>query len=253
MKEPRILFLAQKPLGDACFEVLNKSKLGAGVKAIASNKTKDNWWRSSHLYDYCCEKNVKFIDNSVRNEDELLRVIKDFEINTLISVQHSWVLSGEILKAVDYFAFNLHNAKIPDYKGYNTYNHAILNGERDYYSTIHWIIDEVDMGEIAFEKSVAIDENTTAKSLIENANQTAIEVFENLIRTLEEGRLPMKKKIAGKGKFYSRNSLEKFREIIDVNDFDEVDRKSRAFYNPPFESAYFKLNGIKFHVEKETV
>ena len=72
------------------------------------------------------KNNIKFISNEKKNENEIIDSIKEHKINLIISVQHCWIFSDKILKSVNGNAYNLHNAKLPDYKGYNTINHAIL-------------------------------------------------------------------------------------------------------------------------------
>ena len=49
---------------------------------------------------------------------------------------------------------NLHNAKLPDYRGHNSISHEILNGETKHTTTIHKIAKEVDRGEILLEKEI---------------------------------------------------------------------------------------------------
>tara|TARA_Y100000589_G_C26686737_1_gene440086 strand:+ start:98 stop:328 length:231 start_codon:yes stop_codon:yes gene_type:complete len=60
---------------------------------------------------------------------------------------------------------NLHNAKLRDYKGYNSISHAIIESKKDFTSTIHWMAQEVDSGDKIVEGVVPIHSNDTALSL----------------------------------------------------------------------------------------
>jgi len=244
----RILYLSQKPLGNQCLNAMIEIGMQHCIQAIVSNSEKNNWWASANEYEYAKKNNIYCIDNIIKNEELIINAINTHKINTIISVQHPWILSSNVLELVNYFAFNLHNAKIPDYKGYNSYNHAILNGEKEYFSTIHWIVDKVDMGDIAFEKSIPITSDTTSFDLIKRATVNAIVIFNEFIATLKQNKQIPRKSILQNGKFYGRNSLDMLREIKNINNYDEVDLKTRAFYNPPFDGCYYILNGKKFYI-----
>jgi hypothetical protein len=47
---------------------------------------------------------------------------------------------------------------------------------------------------------------------------------------------------------YPRNALSEHREILNTADEVEVDRKSRAFWFPPFEPAFYRTVGKKYYV-----
>lgn len=245
----RTLFLGQKPIGERCFELLRQAEAkNICVAGVVSNDTDDVWWGTKKIFEIAQRDSIPFVSNKKRNNEAIKGLIAENHINTIISVQHSWVLPREILEMVNNFAFNLHNAKLPDYKGHNAINHAILNGEKYYTSTIHWIVEEVDKGDVAIEESFPIAPDETAKSLYEKAYHHGCTAFSKLIDAFVNEREIPKKPMIGEGVFYPRSSIDNLKEIKNVDDFDEVDRKSRAFYFPYFENAYFLIGDQKFYV-----
>jgi methionyl-tRNA formyltransferase len=245
----RILYLGQKPIGEKCFDILREHQSSSlQIRGAVSNQTTNVWWKSNTIYTECVRDGIEFIPNDRRRSAEIKSLIVREQIDAIISVQHAWILPGEILSLVDNFAFNLHNAKLPAYKGYNACNHAILNGERYYTSTIHWMTEEVDEGFIAFEETFEIEPAETAQSLYEKAGRAGESAFRKLVAHLSEGRQVPRETATGQGTFYPRNSLDTLREIKNIEDLREVDRKARAFYFPPFEPAYFIVEGRKFYI-----
>jgi len=246
----KILFLGQKKLGEKCFKyLLEINKDNILVEAVVSNKDRNNWWKTNKCYKLAQKNNIYFISNKKKNERKILEIIKKKKINCIISVQHSWIIKDNILKSVKYFAFNIHNGKLPQYKGFNSINLAILNKERFFYSTLHFMIAKVDMGDIVFEEKITIKKNDNAKTLYNKVNNVSFVLFKKLIKYLSEDIEINKKKIITSGKFYSREYIEKFREIKNINDKKEVDIKTRAFYFPPFESAYYLKNNKKQYLK----
>lgn len=244
-----ILFLGQKTVGERCFEILlQKAGQGYAVAGICSNPNTNVWWKSNNIYQKSQRLAIPFISNEKRNEDIILALIKSQLIDILISVQHPWILPENILKAAQYKALNLHNAKLPAYKGYNTVNHAIINGEQTYTSTIHWMIKEVDQGAVAFEETVSISNDDTAISLYQKSCDAGIMAFEKLVECLAKNKTIPHQVVSGQGHFYAKADLEKVREIENPTDQSEISRKARGLFYPPYEPAFYRVAGQKIYV-----
>ncbi len=245
----RVLFLGQKWLGERCFLSLmdyhNRSVLICGV---VTNPRPDTWWGSNAIHTLSNEHGIPCLSNENRNTGAILDLMERSNVTTILSVQHPWILSRKVLECVDYRSFNIHNAKLPDYQGFNACNHSILNGDISFTTTLHWMADEVDRGDIIFESTFSINSCDTARSLYGKANYESFVLFRRLIDHLVSGIPLPRKQISGEGCFYPRHSIDSHRLIQHVVDPVEVDRKSRAFWFPPFEPAYFLSRGKKNYV-----
>lgn len=245
----RILYLGQKPIGEECFNILLKGQNNNyTVVGAVSNRTPNVWWNSNAVYDRCLTEGMVFIDNSKPNEKLILQTIEKCSVDFVVSVGHNWILSEEILKAVSFMAVNLHLAKLPDYKGYYSYNHALLNSEQTYGITLHWMTPKVDQGDYVFVQEFAITQDDTAFSLYNKSVKEGKSLFEKFVGLLQENQQLPKKKMTAGGHFYSKQSMDGLRKINDISDIDEIQKKSRAFFFPPFENAYLEINDKKYYV-----
>lgn len=233
-----ILFLGQKPVGEACFDLLLKRRDALRVAMAVSNAGTDVWWASAGVREKAEQNAIGFLDNASRREDAILDAVAALKVDTILSVQHPWILSGRILESVGGRAFNLHNARLPDYKGYNACNHAILNGDETFTSTVHWMDPAVDAGPLAFTETFPLARDETAISLYHKAEKAGLRAFARLVDALADGGDIPAIPLAGEGRFYARDSIAPLRRIVNPNDLQEVDRKARAFHFPPFEPAY---------------
>jgi methionyl-tRNA formyltransferase len=243
----RVLFIGQKRFGEDAWEMLRKGD-GAGYRivAVSSNASAERvWWQSNRIFE--TRDDLPFIDNAEKNEDLLAEAIAGYGVDTILCVQHSWILTSRILQAVNYEALNFHNAKLPEYRGYNAINHAILNGDSTFTCTAHWIADEVDRGDIALEASFDITPEETAIGLYARSHHAGLRLSGEVISRLGELENLPRRKLAGAGRFYSRNSIVPLREIKEPLT-GEAETKARAFFFPPFEPAYFRQDGRKFYV-----
>lgn len=193
------------------------------------------------------EARPHFISSDARNSDELRSAIAAESIDLLLSVQYNWIISKDILDMVGRRAFNLHNARLPDYKGYNSISHAILNDDQYHESTIHWMDDEVDSGDIAYIGRTEIRVDDTALSLYLRSINAALSALRALLDDLRDGaavpRQPMRK---GAGTFYPRDSVKKLANVSGVTDADLLAKIARAAFFPPYNIAWFKHRGQKF-------
>jgi methionyl-tRNA formyltransferase len=246
------MFLGQGPLAElACALLLNlPEKAGLRVSIACSNPDgKDTWWGTAQIRELAGRHGVRFISNGQRNHSLLARSAAESSINCLISVGHPWILSELVLRSVNGpAAFNLHNGPLPRFGGFNAASHAILEGAACFGPTLHWMVPVPDAGPIAFQETFEIPRDVTARSLHDLTFRAGQRLFALLVDHLVEGRLPPRVPMMGSPTIYPRRALSEHREIANTASDVEVDRKSRAFWFPPFEPAFYRRSGKKYYV-----
>jgi methionyl-tRNA formyltransferase len=126
------------------------------------------------------------------------------------------VLADYIFKPCDlaaYPAVNLHPAPLPEYRGCNSYAHAIQNGDSVYAVTLHYIDAGVDTGPIIRKRGLSITPEDTGRSLYDRARGTAFRMFvEAMPDVLEHHRAgrryPAYQQPEGRARYFSRTSLQ---------------------------------------------
>jgi natural product biosynthesis luciferase-like monooxygenase protein len=111
-------------------------------------------------------------------------------LDYVFSVTNLSVLPSQVISLARVAAINFHDGPLPEYAGLNTPVWALLNGEREYGITWHWMTDKVDQGAIVAQKRFAIDANETALSLNTKCFEAGIAGFEELLPHLATGVLP---------------------------------------------------------------
>lgn len=248
----RILYLGQKPIGTRAFHrLIGRQCDGLRVVGAVTNSGLGNWWQDNSIYRWCERHGLPVIANERRNDEAIAALIEEARVNCLISVQHGWVLPAEMIAAVGGCAFNLHLAKLPEYKGWHAFTHALLNGEKRYGLSLHWMVAELDSGEIAFADELAIEADDSAASLYRRAEAPGLALVERLIDCLAAGGLPPRLKLHGAHRYYARTLIDAAREVQDPSDREEVERKARALWFPPFEPAFIRCAGRKIYLVPE--
>lgn len=245
-----VIFLGDRLIAQKCLTLLVEDKYREAfeVESIVSSK---DFFDSARI-NLGLKSSVDFVSNEERSENRILDSIESNKIDMLISVQHNWILTEPILNAVSFQCFNLHNAKLPDYKGYNSISHAIINGDNEYVSTLHWMSPKVDSGDIAYQGISCIEKYDTAESLYKKTVEASTSIFKNFLDDLLSKKPIPRLPIKGNGKFYRKNDLDDLKQINDIINFEKVDLISRAVFFPPHEPASLTFGGSKFFLIPES-
>ncbi len=191
-----------------------------------------------------------FISNAQRNTALIKEAVNTKDVDFILSIQHIWKLPKEILELVNWRALNLHNSPLPRYKGYNSICHAIVNKDDSYATTIHWMAEQVDSGDLAYEFKLPVRQDETAISLYQRTVQATSRKLAQVFDDVLNNRVP-RRPMMGEGTFYKRNSVQILRDVTNVPDADEKDRRIRASFFPPYEPAYVRCGSRKHYLLPE--
>jgi methionyl-tRNA formyltransferase len=135
---------------------------------------------------------------------------------------------------------NFHPAPLPDYRGVGGYNVAILEGLTSWGVSCHFVDERFDTGDVVEVERFEIDRDAeTAFSLDLKSQEHLLGVFQRVLgRALAGEQLP--REAQGEGRYLSR---AEFNELRVVRPGDDVSRKLRAFWYPPWPGATIEVDG----------
>ncbi len=213
----------------------NFKKKEINIKFIQSNLSMKEYLKKNIF------KKKEYISNKQRNENTIIKLIKKKKINLILSIQHPWILSEKVIKANSNI-FNCHFGKLPNYRGHDPINFAILNGEKYCFSSLHLISDKVDTGYLVSEKKILIKlknpreiEKLMVKQFLAQIKSLVLKKTKNKKITLK----PIKKFGI---KFNRLDSIKKIKKVKNLN---KSFKKIQALNHAPHEPAYIKINGKK--------
>ena len=189
--------------------------------------------KNTELEAICLAQNIPLYDNNTLYH--LIEENKLPEIDLAISNTFGRLIREPLLKWVNGNCINFHGAILPDYKGLFTYNHGLLNEEKEWGVTAHYVNEKFDEGNIIKIKKFSIEPDKISVSELEeltqkNAYELTIEIIE---KWQKSGPLPSIPQKDG-GKYYSREDFNYAREIHVQDSAEEVRKKIHAFWCPPY-------------------
>jgi methionyl-tRNA formyltransferase len=143
---------------------------------------------------------------------------------------------------------NFHPAPLPDFRGLAGYNLAVLEGLAEWGVSCHFVDDRFDTGDLVEVERFAIDPDAhTALSLDLETGEYLVALFRSVIeRAMAGAELPRQPQ--GKGRYVSREEFERLRV---VQPGDDVERKLRAFWYPPYPGAVLEVEGRRLTLVDE--
>ncbi|MGI9465992.1 MAG: formyltransferase family protein [Rubripirellula sp.] len=104
-------------------------------------------------------------------------------VDLILNVHSLHIVHPEVLAAARVGAFNLHTGPLPSYAGMNAVNWAIMNGESQHGTTLHWMEHGIDTGDIAFETTFDLSPQATGLSVNRQCTNDGIDLIRQLLRT----------------------------------------------------------------------
>ena len=228
--------MGSKEIGYECLEYLF-SKLddfNANIIGVLTNK------RGDKIKDFCRLHSIKLIDGL---QNFLNFINPDF----IISIQYHEILKKEHINKARKIAVNLHMAPLPEYRGCNQFSFAIINNEKYFGTTLHYMNSGIDSGDIIAEKRFIISTNIKVKELYELTEKKSVELFkENIdnILYLKNEKIPQR----GNSRIYYRKDIDRVKRINIRWAPEKIYRYVRALDFPPFEPAHIKINNEKIYL-----
>lgn len=174
-------------------------------------------------------------------------------VDVLLSFCYPLRIKEPFLTGLKLGAINFHPAPLPQYRGFAIYNFCILNCERTWGVTAHYVDKTFDTGDVIDKIEFPILANTvTVQSLRDITHVHLIQLFERVLWRVSFGARPPAER-QGAGNYYSKQMMEEQRRVKDGDSAEMISRKIRAFWCPPHPGAYVVKDGKEFTLVTESI
>ena len=235
----RILWLVDRPLGARCLEFAAASPAAGvcGVVSVPDHAT--HWWGQATFQRWAASRGLPWFDASA-----VSLAVEETRPDLLLSVLFTRRVPSEIVRRIR--SINLHCAPLPEYAGSNATLWAVLNDERRFGATLHEMSDRFDEGPIVAAGGFEVPAGITNAELYALAHDDGFRLLSRNFEQLVTGAYVARPQ-SGPRREFKRADLPS-RELDPSMDAATVARLARAFHFPPFEPAYFTIEGRRYHV-----
>ena len=238
----KVLFLAKQTFSSLKaldFIIENKNQLQVTFAVLRKG--------DKELIEKCLKANIP-----VGSEEELLSMYDAGKIEADYLFSFYWKLVKEpTLKIARLGNINFHPGPLPEARG-SGYHAAILDDWGYWGVTVHYMDKTFDTGDIIECYRFPIDKNIVNRDLVDLTHRELYCLFCDTINKILAGERPVGR-VQENGKYYSLSELEKTKIILDGETSEKIDRKIRAFWNPPYSGAQVLINGKYYTVINDTI
>jgi methionyl-tRNA formyltransferase len=136
------------------------------------------------LKEICKEYNIPYLKHKNVNSSEFLENLKKYECDIFVSMSFNQIFKSEIINLCSGGFINCHAGKLPFYRGRNILNWALINDEKEFGITVHYVDDGIDTGDIILQKSYAISDQDNYKTLLERSYDYCADVLYDALKLI---------------------------------------------------------------------
>lgn len=135
------------------------------------------------------KNNWPILQNVDVNSDDFFEFVKSKNLDLLVSVGGSQKFKKRILEAPKYGCINMHNSKLPKFRGMLPTFWALLNFENDSTSatTIFKMDEDLDSGPIILQEEFKLDEEESLDHLIKRTKRDGARLMVEAIKKYQSG------------------------------------------------------------------
>lgn len=147
------------------------------------------------LKNYAEKYKIEYLKHENINSDEFIAIIEKYNCDLFVSMSFNQIFKTEIINLPRYKTINCHAGKLPFYRGRNILNWALINDEKEFGITVHYIDEGIDTGDIILQKVYPITENDSYKTLLERAYIDCANILYDAVIMFKQGMVKAKKQV----------------------------------------------------------
>lgn len=201
----------------------------------------------SKMNELCIKNHIKIV-----TEEDILRGHQDGSLEVDYILSFYWKrISGDILRVAKKGCINFHPGPLPEARG-SGYHIAILENWGYWGVTAHFMDETFDTGAIIQCNRFDIKQDILNYELVQLAHRQTYILFVDIVDKLLAG-IVLQGQVQGEGRYFSLKELNEMK-LVNCNENEEqIDRKIRAFWNPPYQGAQIEIGGKKYTVVNDEI
>jgi methionyl-tRNA formyltransferase len=151
---------------------------------IPRNDTKDECLKNIALVN-----NIRYLTPIDVNSDVFFKMAKDIDCDLFVSMSFNQIFKRKIINLPSYSIINCHAGKLPFYRGRNVLNWVLINDEKEFGITVHYVDEGIDTGDIILQKTFPITDDDDYNSLLSVAHKECANLLYDAIKLIQKNNV----------------------------------------------------------------
>ena len=177
------------------------------------------------LKHFAKKYNIDFLMHKNVNSSEFIKITKKYNCDLFVSMSFNQIFKKKIINLTKYKIINCHAGKLPFYRGRNVLNWVLINDEKKFGITVHYVDEKIDTGDIILQRLFKITDKDNYNSLLEKSYKECASILYDAICKFKKGLVKGQKQasIHSLGSYCSKRKVGD--EILNWN------QSSRSVFN----------------------
>lgn len=171
-------------------DAIEAGELEAEIKAVISNNRKAyGLLRATRHGLHTWVLDHRDYPNRDRFDHVLQHYLEAIDPDFIVLAGFMRILGPRLIEAFENRILNIHPSLLPAYKGLDTHQRALDNGEMRHGVSIHVVTAKLDDGPIIVQASYPIEAGDRAEDLQQRGHRLEHQMYPQVLRWLAEGKL----------------------------------------------------------------
>lgn len=176
----KIGYFADGPWGHKAFEkIISDDSLKIEFVTVRYDK------QDAELMQLAKENDIPIEISDNINSSEFINRIKGYGVDLFVSMSFNQIFKREMINLPEYKTINCHAGKLPFYRGRNILNWALINDEKEFGITVHYVDKGIDTGDIILQETYPITDEDNYSTLLERAYVGCADVLYRAIKMIQ--------------------------------------------------------------------
>ncbi len=172
---------------------VHRSQDAAQIVCVISNKP-DAYGleraKDADIPNICVDSLAAATDRAAYDK-QLIATIEEYQPDLIVLAGFMRILSDEFVNQYLGRLINIHPSLLPKYKGLNTHQRAIDNGDKEHGVSVHFVTPELDGGPVILQAKVPIFPEDSADDIAQRVQVQEHQIYPLVVRWFIQNRLIM--------------------------------------------------------------
>jgi methionyl-tRNA formyltransferase len=184
MKKLKIGYFADGPWSHQALEKILSDKTLKVAFVCARNDNPD-----PILEAKANANSLNFITHPNISSDDFHQRMMEFQCDLFVSMSFNQIFRNKLINLPPLRVINCHAGKLPFYRGRNILNWVLINDEKEFGITVHYIDDGIDTGDIIIQRCYPITDSDNYDTLLNCAYEGCAETLYDGIKEIQSNNV----------------------------------------------------------------
>lgn len=141
------------------------------------------------LVNYAKQYNIPLLIDENINSGKFIEQIKKFKADLFVSMSFDQIFGKTIRELPPLKTINCHAGKLPFYRGRNILNWVLINDEKEFGITVHYVDKGIDTGDIILQRVYKITDEDNYATLLERAYEECAKLLYDAIKLIQNNEV----------------------------------------------------------------